>query len=131
MEAKVVSYLLSCSNYDGYLRPVANQEFMVRIYSAVIALILLGACAPTPQVPKTDEELRIANLDKEGRARGFQPVVRQDGRYYCHTFTPTNSHIQEKECITESQLEDRVRHDPSQDWGRAVPGYGCKAGVNC
>ena len=105
---------------------------MVRIFSAVIALILLGACAPTPQAPKTDADPRIANLDKEGRARGFQPVMRKDGRYYCHTFTPTNSHIQQKECITEHQLEDRVREDPSHDpiWG-ARPSNVCKQGLNC
>jgi hypothetical protein len=104
---------------------------MARICFAVIGLILLGACAPTLQAPKTDEELRIADLDKEGRARGFQPVMRQDGRYYCHTFTPTNSHIQQKECITESQMEDRVSHDPSNDWRPPIPGSGCKAGINC
>jgi hypothetical protein len=105
---------------------------MIRIFSAVIALILLGACAATPQAPKTDAELRTIDLDKEARARGFQPVMRQDGRYYCHTFTPTNSHIQQKECVTEQQMEDRVREDASQEpaWG-GRPSNVCKPGLNC
>jgi len=105
---------------------------MARICPAVIGLILLSACAPTPQAPKTDAELRTAALNKEARARGFQPVMRQDGRYYCHTFTPTNSHIEQKECITEHQMEDRVREDPAHDpiWGPR-PSNVCKSGLNC
>jgi hypothetical protein len=101
---------------------------MFRICSAV-ALILLGACAPTPQTPKTEAEVRIAELDKEGRARGFVPVMRQDGRYYCHTYTPTTSHIEQKECISEYQMEVRVREDPAHGsfWGEHKPP--CQTGL--
>jgi hypothetical protein len=107
-----------------------------KVFLPVVASILLGACASTPQAGRweaaTEAEVAAALDGPVLEAAKELVKLKKDGKLmFCKRFKEVGSNIPTITCITEAQLRERVqnmgnyRDEMRNRSGRCTTGVGC------